>query len=441
MTLYFDCFSGASGDMTLGALLHISGAEAHLRAELKKLGIEDEYHLHVQKTAKGGVEGMDVDVHIERGSEDDHFLLAEQGHHHGHGHEHDHPHEHGRSHGHDHHHGHPHDHDHHHEHPHDHGHDHGHSHDHGRNLTEILALIDGSALDEKVKASAMRIFRRIGEAEAAVHAVPMDSVHFHEVGAVDALIDVVGACILMHHLAPERVLCSPINVGSGTIKCAHGIFPVPAPATARILKDIPIYQEGRGEMLTPTGAAILAEFAQGFGEMPAMRVGKIGYGYGKKDMGRLNCLRVLIGQEEQQADDPVLIETNIDDMTGEQFGFALGELRPLALDAWLVPIYMKKERPGSMLCVLCAREQVDAVCDSLFKHTTSLGLRIGSVRRRVLPREVKTVETPHGPVRVKLAGGMAYPEYEDVARIAREQDMPYTQAYRLAQGAGQEECR
>ena len=272
--LYLDCFSGISGDMTMGALLDAGGDAEALKRDLAKLGLGDAFHLHIHKALKNGVMCTHVDVATD----------------HVHGdHEHDHDHEHS------------------HEHSHDHGHDHDHEHDHGhehvhRGLHDVLAVIDGSTLEEEVKETARRIFRTLAEAEAKMHGTTVDEVHFHEVGAIDAIVDVVGAAILVHQLKPDRILCSRINVGSGYVQCAHGLFPVPAPAVAEILRGKPWFMgPGRGELCTPTGAAIAATLSEEFGRMPVLEVDTIGYGAGQREMETLNALRVIVGHESKKA--------------------------------------------------------------------------------------------------------------------------------------------
>lgn len=286
--LYLDCFSGISGDMTMGALLDAGGDAEALKRDLAKLGLGDAFHLHIHKALKNGVMCTHVDVATDHVHGD---------HDHDHGHDHDHDHEHSHDHGHDH----------DHEHSHDHGHDHDHEHDHGhehvhRGLHDVLAVIDGSTLEEEVKETARRIFRTLAEAEAKMHGTTVDEVHFHEVGAIDAIVDVVGAAILVHQLKPDRILCSRINVGSGYVQCAHGLFPVPAPAVAEILRGKPWFMgPGRGELCTPTGAAIAATLSEEFGRMPVFEVDAIGYGAGQREMETLNALRVIVGHESKKA--------------------------------------------------------------------------------------------------------------------------------------------
>lgn len=280
--LYFDCFSGISGDMTMGALLDAGGDAEALKRDLAKLNLGDAFHLHIQKKLKNGVMSTHVDVATDHVHGD-----------HGHEHEHEHDHDHEHDHEHDH------DHDHDHEHDHDHGHTHEHVH---RGLSDVTAVIEQSGLEPEVKETAKKIFRTLAEAEAKMHGTTVDEVHFHEVGAIDAIVDVCGAAILLHQLKPDRIVCSKINVGTGYVQCAHGLFPVPAPAVAEILRGEPYFMgPGRGELCTPTGAAIVKTMADEFGRMPVMEVESVGYGAGVREMDTLNALRVFIGHDTKKA--------------------------------------------------------------------------------------------------------------------------------------------
>ena len=289
--LYFDCFSGISGDMTMGALLDAGGDAEALKRDLAKLNLGDAFHLHIQKKLKNGVMSTHVDVATDHVHGD-----HDHEHHHDHDHdEHDHDHEHE--------HDHDHDHDHEHEHDHEHDHDHGHTHEHvHRGLSDVTAVIEQSDLESEVKETAKKIFRTLAEAEAKMHGTTVDEVHFHEVGAIDAIVDVCGAAILLHQLKPDRIVCSKINVGTGYVQCAHGLFPVPAPAVAEILRGEPYFMgPGRGELCTPTGAAIVKTMADEFGRMPVMEVESVGYGAGVREMDTLNALRVFIGHDTKKA--------------------------------------------------------------------------------------------------------------------------------------------
>lgn len=309
----------------------------------------------------------------------------------------------------------------------------GHDHHH-RSLTTIEKIINESALDEPIKQTAVRIFRRLGEAEAAIHGVDIEKVHFHEVGALDAIVDIVGAAVGFHHLGIERVVCSPINVGSGTVKAAHGVMPVPAPATVRLLTGVPTYVDGPAmELTTPTGAAVAVAMSESFGAMPAMAVSSIGYGAGDNDLkDRANVLRVLIGEAAAatESTEVWVIEANIDDMSPQIAGYARERLLDAgALDVTLTPVFMKKDRPGYTLSVLASLEDRERLADLVFAETTTLGLRLYAAQRRVLDREWKTVTTPYGEVRLKIASQndtvkTVTPEYEDCKKLALEKGVP-----------------
>lgn len=421
-TLYLDCFAGISGDMTIGALLDLGIDPAYLKAELAKLGLSDEYELSIEKKAKWGITGIDVHVHMTK-EEDPHEHHSH--HHHGHSHQ-AHVHEH------------PHTHEHGHEHTHES--DHDHIHRLARGYGEIKQIIENSAISKGAKERAQKIFYAIAKAEAAVHGNPIEKVHFHEVGATDAIVDIVGTAILLDKLGVEKIICSPIHVGSGMAKAAHGIFGVPAPATALILQGKPFYQtEIKGELCTPTGAAIAAAMADEFGPMPTMKTKAVGHGLGKKDFGILNFLRVFWGETEGTADQVFVSEANLDDMIPEAVAFAADRIREAgALDVWMEPIYMKKGRPGTKLCALYRPDNADIV-PLMLQHTTTLGVRTYSARRTVLPREEETVETDYGTIRVKTARRgdqtTAKPEFEDVQKAAKAAGVSYETVYNAAMDA------
>ncbi len=302
-----------------------------------------------------------------------------------------------------------------------------------RHLPHILELIAAAGLPPDVAENARRIFRRLAEAEAAVHGVTPEQVHFHEVGAADAIVDVVGACAGLHALGIERLVCAPIPTGSGTVQCEHGLMPVPAPATAELLKGVPLAAcDEPGELTTPTGAAILTTLAAGFGPLPALRISAIGYGAGTRDSRtRPNILRLLIGELEDappadEQDTVIVLETQIDDATGQAIAHAAARLLEAgALDVYAVPIVMKKGRPGQLLTVLCRDSEAAALEDLLFAETTTFGIRRHTCSRHMLARRHETVATPFGPLRIKVGqrGGrvvQAWPEYDDCARAARE---------------------
>ena len=322
----------------------------------------------------------------------------------------------------------------------------GHDHHH-RSLTTIEKIINENTLDEPIKQTAIRIFRRLGEAEAGGHGVDIEKVHFHEVGALDAIVDIVGAAIGFHYLGIDRVVCSPINVGSGTVKAAHGVMPVPAPATATLLTGVPTYVDGPAmELTTPTGAAVAVAMAESFGSMPAMAVSSIGYGAGDNDLkDRANVLRVLIGEASAatESTEVWVIEANIDDMSPQIAGYARERLLAAgALDATLTPVFMKKDRPGYTLSVLASLENREALADLVFAETTTLGLRMYPAQRRVLEREWKTVTTPYGEVHLKIASQngavkTVTPEYEDCKKLALEKGVPLKDVLAAATKAAQ----
>ena len=313
-----------------------------------------------------------------------------------------------------------------------HGHEeeaHHHDHHPHSGLDDIRGVIGRLDLPEAVKAHATAVYDLIARAESEVHGTTVDQIHFHEVGSLDAVADVTGVCLLMDMLRPDRVVVSPVHVGSGQVRCAHGLLPVPAPATARLLEGVPIYGgQIRGELCTPTGAALLRHFADSFGDMPVMTVRKIGCGMGTKDFEAANCLRAMLGETPEGAEDVCELKCNLDDMTGEALGFAARTLMDAgALDAWCEAILMKKGRPGQMLCCLCRPGEERRFAELMLRHTTTLGIRIQTMRRCALDREAVALDTPWGPVRGKRAFGCgvdrAKPEFDDVARLARERGL------------------
>ncbi len=375
-TLYLECNMGAAGDMLMAALLELSPDRDGFIAQMNALGLPG-VCLRREDAVRCGIRGTHVAVEIHGQGES----VADAGPHgtapapmHGHPHP-EAEHRHDREHLHDHEHEYPHSHDslnpeHHHEHPHAHSH---HSH---AGLSEIRERIDALPLPEDVRRNAKMVYARIAAAEAHVHGTTIDQIHFHEVGSLDAVADVVGVCLLMHELAPEEVVVFPIRVGYGQVRCAHGVLPVPAPATAVLLEEAPVYAgDVPGEMCTPTGAALLTHFATRYGQMPPMSVQAVGYGMGSKDFSTANCLRAMLGEAAQSApnDTIVRLECNLDDITGEAVGFALDRLFEAgALDAFVQPIQMKKNRPGLMLTCICAPERADALAQAMLRHTTTL---------------------------------------------------------------------
>ena len=319
------------------------------------------------------------------------------------------------------------------EHEHTHAQHHAHS-----DLASIEAIVSGLAVSDAVKADALAVYRLIADAESHVHGRPVTEIHFHEVGTLDAIADVTAFCLLMEKLQPEQVLASPVHVGSGTVRCAHGVLPVPAPATAYILKDVPVYGgEIKSELCTPTGAALLKHFVSQFEPMPVMRVNAIGYGMGTKDFDTANCVRALFGETETQITESIFeLSANIDDMTAEQIGFAAERLfQAGAVEVYTVPVGMKKSRPGTLLRAIVKRSEKEAVLSAFFRHTTTLGVREIETMRHVLSRTVDSYGTTLGTVRVKRSEGFGVTrekiEYEDLARIAREQDVTIAEAASL----------
>ncbi|MFN9743492.1 MAG: nickel pincer cofactor biosynthesis protein LarC [Acidobacteriota bacterium] len=443
-TLYLDCFSGISGDMFIGAMLDLGLDFELLRTELQKLGVEG-FTLRVARVDRSGISATKFDVDIHPAHHHDH--------HHSHDHHHDHHHdEHGHRHGHDHHHDHDHGHSHHHHHEHGHGHEHDHhhhdhnheaggghapqdetgGHDHAhRSLSEIKQIINRSALSAGVKARALEIFERIGEAESKIHNIPLETVHFHEVGAIDSIVDIVGSCIAIEALGIEQVVSSPIHVGSGSFKCAHGTYPVPGPATAALLRGVPSYAKDIvGELATPTGAAIVANLTSDFRQLPLMKIERVGYGAGTRDFPKFpNVLRAFIGELVEDADATpatvTVIEATIDDLSGEVFGHLMQRaLEAGALEIFYQPVQMKKNRPGVLLTLLCHNSDRERMAQLIFTETTTVGIRYREERRQILVRRKEKVRTPYGLISVKIAcdeqGRVInrHPEFEDCRRAA-----------------------
>jgi len=413
-TLYLDCFAGASGDMLVGAMLDCGLDFEFLKSELGKLNVGG-YELSLTRVDRSGISSAKFDVH-----------LGGKPHSHSHEHHHEHSHEH-------HHHEHTHSHEHHHHHVHSHEH---HHHEH-RSLSEIKRIISSSNLSEPVKQRAQAIFQRIGEAESKIHNIPIETVHFHEVGAIDSIVDIVGACVAFDALKIERIISSPLHVGSGTFKCAHGTYPVPGPATAELLKGVPIYSKDvEGELVTPTGAAIISTLAESYGQTPMMKIEKVGYGAGTRDYPKFpNTLRAIIGELEEDADQTpatvTVIEANIDDLNAQVFGYLMDKvLAAGALDIFYTPVQMKKNRPGTLLTLLCKPEDRDRMTEMIFRETTTLGVRYRNERREILKREFVTVETEYGPIRIKVSRARdgrvmnASPEFEDCREVAERHQAP-----------------
>ena len=418
--LYLSCEMGAAGDMLMAALYELLDDKAAFLDAMNRL--LPDVTVTAEESVKCGIRGTHMRVSIHGEEEEAH----EQEHHHDHAHPHEHHHDH--IHEHEHHHDHIHDHEHHHDHPHVHA-----------GLHDIYGILESLPLPETVKENAKAVYASIAGAESEVHGTTVTEVHFHEVGALDAVIDVAGVCLLMEMLKPDRVLCSPVHVGSGMVKCAHGLLPVPAPATAKLLSGVPIYSGSiRGELCTPTGAALLRHFASDFGSMPVMTLQKTGFGMGKKDFEACNAVRALWGESAEKGDEIFELKCNLDDMSGEAIGFAMEELFAAgALDAFTQPIGMKKSRPGVMLTVLCRVSDRDAMLRCLFRHTTTLGVRETLCRRSTLTRREETVETELGAVRVKISEGWGITrrkaEYDDLAAIARRENLPLAEVRKLTE--------
>lgn len=413
-TVYLDIFSGISGDMFVGAMLDLGAPLATLERGLKRLRL-DGYHLHVGRRHKSGIEGTKFDVHVSGdGTCGDATVsaigfrtkpsgsTAESVHSHGHDHGHSHHHDPERL----------------------------HSHSHGvgqhRDFQAIRALIEASELSQWVKEKSVAVFRRVAVAEGKVHGLPADEVHFHEVGAIDSIVDIVGACICLEALGCPRVLTSNVIEGTGWVRCAHGRLPLPAPATLEILaaRGISITQcEEPNELVTPTGAALLAEFAEAFGPMRDLVPRKTGYGLGSRDnKTRPNVVRAILADSASAApDEPswerdtvAVLETNLDDVTGEILGhFVESTLRAGALDVFHTPIQMKKNRPGVLLTVLCSVDDADRFTERMLRHTSAFGVRRSVLERRKLRREWRMAKTPYGEVKVKI--GMLGNEIVQVA--------------------------
>ena len=411
-TLYLECNMGAAGDMLTAALLELcpDKKEAFLE-KMNSLGLNG-VEVRAEESEKCGIKGTHISVSV--GGVEEESLDVHEHHHHDHEHEHCHEHEHS----------------------HDHGHGHGHSHSHS-GLSDIEGIIGSLDIPQKVKKDALGVYRLIAEAEAHAHGKPITEVHFHEVGTADAIADIVGACLLMYEINPEKVICSPIHVGSGNVRCAHGVLPVPAPATAYILRDVPTYGgDVKGELCTPTGAALLKYFARGFGPQPVMKVGAIGYGMGKKDFERANCVRAMVGESDEEAGEIVELACNLDDMTPEDIAFACETFfENGALDVYTVAASMKKSRYGVLLTCMCKKADRDKMVRLMFEHTGTLGIREYTCKRYTLERAFDERETPYGKVRVKRSFGFGCqkekPEYEDLAAIARKEKLPLAKVRKL----------
>ena len=398
-TLYLDLPMGAAGDMLSAALYELLNEEERKSfiEEINNAGIPG-VSVTAEKSIKCGITGTHFAVKVDGQEEESH--------------------------------------DDHHEHHHDHDgdfdelnhheHEHEHHHHHHASMADIEAIIKGLKIPESVKADVIEVYKLIAAAESNAHGKPVTDIHFHEVGTMDAIADITSVCLLFNKVGAQNIFASAINVGSGQVHCAHGILPVPAPATAFILKDIPMYSNHiKGELCTPTGAALLKHFVKHFGNMPPMKMSAIGYGMGKKDFEAANCVRTILGDSDEKPETILEYTCNLDDISAERIGFALEQLFAAgAVEAYTIPVTMKKSRPGNLLCVMCREKDKEKILQTIFKHTTTLGVRENISNRYFLERSIETVQTEFGEIRVKKAEGYGVKrekyEYEDLAAIARK---------------------
>ena len=384
-TLYIECNMGAAGDMLTAALLELLEDKEAFIKELNSIGIPGVEYKYEPDT-KCGITGTHVTVSVKGTEEDEHI------------------------------------HEHHHSHEHEHAHEHHHS-----GLHDIEHIVRGHLnIPDKVRDDVMEVYNLIAEAESHVHGVPITDIHFHEVGTMDAIADICAVCLLINRIAPDDIVASPVHVGSGQVKCAHGILPVPAPATAYILKDVPTYGGSiNGELCTPTGAALLKYYVRRFGDMPVMKTGAVGYGMGKKDFEAANCVRVFLGETPDKEDSILEFEFNVDDMTAESVSFAMKKLFDEgALEVYTTPVGMKKSRPGILFTVLCRQEDRVRMTELIFRHTSTIGIRETLKKRVILERSIESVSTKYGEIRKKTSRGYGVTrekfEYEDIAKIAEK---------------------
>ena len=379
-TLYLECSMGAAGDMLTAALLELCDKQKFLE-KINAIGIPKVTE-EANSGSKCGICGTQMSVRVDGIAEESHDVQEHTHHHHAH---------------------------------------HAHT-----SMQDIENLIHGFTVSEKVKSDAIAIYKLLAEAESHAHGKPVAEIHFHEVGTLDAVTDIVGVCMLIEEVAPEKIIASPIHVGSSHVHCAHGILPVPAPATAYLLQNIPMYGGTvEGELCTPTGAALLKYFVSEFGNMPVIKTDSIGYGFGKKEFSRLSCVRAFLGDTEDQTEQIIELKCNLDDMTGERIGLALERLFEAgALDVFTTPIGMKKNRPAILLTCLCRPQQRDTMLHEIFKHTTTIGVRETLCNRYVLDRTETVQHTQYGDVRVKQIRGYGVerskPEFDDLARLTQK---------------------
>jgi len=413
---YLECFSGVSGDMFLGALIDAGVPPRVLEETVSALNLGA--RLEISRVVRSGISATKVDVWVD-GEKDlprEEYWAKQELAKREHTHSHDHPHDH----------------------PHEHEHSDPREHSHHRGLTEIREIIGRSAVSDSAKNTAIAIFEALGTAEAKIHATSIEKVHFHEVGAVDAMVDIVCAAVGAEALGVDEIVCSPLNVGGGSVKCAHGTFPVPAPATVELLKDTRVYSSGvQAELVTPTGAAIVQVLAKRFAPFPEMKIEKSGYGAGTRELSGLpNVVRLTIGEAVSKlaaktaSDNVTVLEANLDDLNPQVFGYVMDRLlEEGALDVFGIPVLMKKNRPGTLLTVLCKPEDASKLSRLIFTETTTLGVRRREEIREILARRWEKVRTQWGDVRIKIASMNGTvtnyaPEYEDCRRIASEHHVP-----------------
>lgn len=387
-TLYIECKMGVAGDMLGAALLDLLDEQEEVLAELNGIGIKG-VEFKLTDTEKCGIKSKHLRVLINGQEEIPEYIASDEG-------LDDHEH-----------------------------HDHEHNHIH-RTLYDIEDIIEAMTVSKDIKSDIREIYELLAEAESQAHGVPVDKIHFHEVGNLDAIADITASCYLIHKLEPEKIIVSPINVGGGMVKTAHGVLPVPAPATATLLKGIPSYESEyvRSELCTPTGAALIKYFADEFKPMPLMAVEKIGYGAGNKDFAQANVVRAVLGETTDEIENVIELACNIDDMTAEEIGFATEMLFEAgALEVYTIAADMKKNRPGTLLYCVCKLDKRDLIVQTIFKHTTTLGIRENICNRYVLSREIQKIDTPYGEVRKKVSSGYNVSrfklEYDDIAGIAK----------------------
>ena len=399
-TLYFDLPMGAAGDMLSAALYELLSEEEKkfFIEEINKAGIPG-VTVSAEKSVKCGITGTHFKVLVEGQEEESHDVHE----HEGEGHHH-----------------------HEHEHAHDHSHEHEHHHHHHSSMAEIEGIINSLKIPDSVKNDVIEVYKLIAAAESNAHGLPVTDIHFHEVGTMDAIADITAVCLLMNKIGASKICASAVNVGSGHVHCAHGILPVPAPATAFILKDVPVYSGHiTGELCTPTGAALLKHFVKSFGNMPQLKISAIGYGMGKKDFEAANCVRAILGEGDNALEEVIEFTCNLDDISAERIAFAMEQLFAAgAIEVYTIPVTMKKSRPGNLLCVMCLESNKDKILQTIFKHTTTLGVRENISRRYFLDRSIETVNTEFGEIRIKKAEGYGVKrekyEYEDLAAISRK---------------------